>query len=554
MYKIISNIYIIIAAIMMVACLGSCTDGFEEMNNPNFQPSTNKIKKPEKIEGDPGDYIYNFTYQGVIDNHQRTTNLYHDLYAHYFANNKFEASNHYLYRDDWMKFRWEQFYTNRFQEFKEINKICVQDTVKIFKNAYNIAWINFYFLSSLMTDTYGPIPFTSVIENMTKELETGKEDKNPNMFFDSQEKIYDKLFKGLDKTQKNLDLSANSDIYKYDERENVYNGDVLKWKKFANSLRLRLAMRIVNIDPIRAKQEGEKAIAAGIMDSNNDTYALHYSWGNGGHENDYALVGFLWGDVVMSKDLENMYKQQSANLDPRCPKCWFKNLTPFGDVQKGIECPLPFAGYVGNWNGAENVQHHDDKYSYLKSLMGERNTNFWFDYNRPMEAFNYAEVCFLMAEASLRGWAGASETPKEYYLKGIRASMDYFEIPKAVADKYINELKNDPFDSGDKEAILEQIINQKWLANFPNGAEGWADFRRTDYPALTPIISNRSSDVPQGKFIKRINYPVSVHDLNEDNVPDKYKYATDSKGSRLWWDVEDTQITKTERNKPNNFR
>lgn len=556
----LNSIKALLSAVLVVLALNGCTDGWEDMNKPNFQPKEGEVEQPEDPEdpeepeepkpivGDPGDYIYEFTYNGVIDNHQRTTNLYHDLYAHYFANNKFEASNHYLYRDDWMKFRWEHFYTDRFQEFKNIIKICKQDTDKHFRNAYHIAWINYYFLVSLMTDTYGPIPCTSVIDNMEYEIANDVIVDDPNIYYDTQEQVYDRLFKRLAVHQDSL-LVAGEETYTYGERDNIFGGDALQWKRFANSLRLRLAMRISNIDPIRAQQEAQAAIAAGVMESNDDTYAVHYNWPNG-HENDYALVGFLWGDVVMSKDLEVMYKTQSTNLDPRCSKCWYKNMTPHASVLSFEESQR--GDYVGNYNGAENVQHGDHKYSYLKSRMGERNNDYWFDYNRPMECLNYAEVCFLLAEANLRGWAGASSSAETYYKDGIRASMDYFTISTTEADAYINGLKTDPFSSGDKEAMLEQIINQKWLANFPNGAEGWADFRRTDYPALTQIVSNRSSDVEQGKFIKRINYPVSEHDLNSDNI--YYPYADDSKGLKLWWDVMDTQSGSNTRNTPNNFR
>ncbi len=532
----------------------SCTDGFEEMNKPNFQPKEGVTiidggDEPIVIEGDPGDFIYDFTYEGIVDNHQRTTNLFHDLYAHYFANNKFEASNHYLYRDDWMKFRWEQFYTNRFQQFKNINKICLQDKNTYFRNAYHIAWINYYLLTSLMTDTYGPIPCTSVIENMEYELTNDTVINDPDIYYDTQEQVYDRMFRRLTVHHDSIVLASEKEMYQYDQKENIYAGDPVKWKRFANSLRLRLAMRIVNIDPVRARVEAEAAIAAGVMQSNDDTYAVNYNWPNG-HENDYTLVGFLYGDVVMSKDLENMYKQQSNVLDPRCPKCWYKNLSPHSDILQFMEAP--FGDYVGNENGAENVVHHDSRFSYLKCKMGERDDNYWYDYNRPMEVLNYAEVCFLLAEASLRGYAGTSKTPKEYYLDGIRASMDYYNVPRLDTEYYISGLLNDPFEGSDNEAILEQIINQKWLANFPNGSEGWADFRRTDYPTLSQIVSNRSSDVEQGKFIKRINYPVSEHDLNSDNV--YYEYGSDNKGLKLWWDVMDTHSGPYTRNQPNNFR
>lgn len=135
--------------------------------------------------------------------------------------------------------------------------------------------------------------------------------------------------------------------------------------------------------------------------------------------------------------------------------------------------------------------------------------------------------------------------------------MDYYQIDKTEAQSYINGLKvwNDGvFSSGDKERILEAIITQKWLAVFPNGNEGWAEFRRTDYPVLANQLTNMSGgDVPDGKNIKRIFYPNSENSNKAfTSNPDLLKI--NSQGKRLWWDVEDTNDNSGKRIKPNNFR
>ena len=500
-----------------------------------------------------------------------------------------------------MKTRWEEFYINRYQEFKSIIGICQQDSKNHFNNSYNIAWINFYYLASMMTDTYGPIPFSNIIERMKAEiyinkikgdilklsksiLEKEKElesslnkkeivhliDSLSNrivtqkrfqkrvesalvdfaVIYDTQEEVYKNILSGLKKHQANLNLAPDKGTNKLKSTDNIYGGDVLKWKKFANSLRLRLAMRIVNINPKLAKQEAEAAISEGLLETNDDTYAVHYYNGSGGHENDYALVGFIYGDVVLSKDLENMYRNQSdMGLDPRCTKCWFKNLTSHSNVLNSNENPI--GDYVGKESGSPDTHHHDDRYSYLKSKKLIMDDNFWFDYNRQFECLNYAEVKFLLAEASLRGW-NTSKSVKDYYEDGIKASMDYYKVPTGMINYYIKMLKNNPFSGSNKELILEQIINQKWLANFPNGCEGWADFRRTDYPKLSNLVLNKSNDVPQGKFIKRIMYPVSEHDLNKEHV--YYKLINDKQGLKVWWDIQDTNDDSGNRSNINNFR
>lgn len=159
----------------------------------------------------------------------------------------------------------------------------------------------------------------------------------------------------------------------------------------------------------------------------------------------------------------------------------------------------------------------------------------------------------------MRGWTGTELTQdaESYFRDGVQASMDYYEIDKTQAQSYINGLKvlNDgTFNSGDKEKILEAIITQKWMAVFPNGNEGWADFRRTDYPAIVNQLTNFSGgDVPEGKMIKRLLYPNSEASNKYFNENEKLR-AVNKQGTRLWWDVADTNDDSGARQRPNNFR
>lgn len=168
----------------------------------------------------------------------------------------------------------------------------------------------------------------------------------------------------------------------------------------------------------------------------------------------------------------------------------------------------------------------------------------------------YSESLFLKAEAALRGWAGLPKTDaKKYYEEGIRASMNYYEIDadaegQQKIDNYINHLAGmKAFTSGSDEEQLEQIITQKWLAVYPNGNEGWAEVRRTDYPRylLLPRYGNNSNgEVENTKLIKRISYPNS-----ESRNPLKPDYT---QGTRVWWDVADTMDDSGKWHTPNNFR
>ena len=180
--------------------------------------------------------------------------------------------------------------------------------------------------------------------------------------------------------------------------------------------------------------------------------------------------------------------------------------------------------------------------------------DYWWSYKQESVWLGYAECNFLLAEAALREWSGTTRTVKEYFEEGITQSMAYYLINPNAITNYINKLKiyengGDPFATGTREQQLEQIITQKWLAMFPNGAEGWAEFKRTDYPRLHNVAKNVSSDVENGYFIKRIQYPVSEHDKNFNNIPEN-----DRQDKKLWWDVANTNATPFTRGQPNNFR
>jgi len=513
--------------------LSGCTDDFDKINTPKY---TNEYKVADG--GDPNLLFPTFIYGGAYDDYQRTTNLYHDIYAHYMAHNKpaFSGSSpNYVYNDGWMSRRWEHYYLDRVKEFRKLNLIFESDPQK-YETAKHISFINMAFLAHMMVDTYGDIPYSTIFK--------GGSDAMDVLEYDNQVDIYYDLFEKLKFAAENI-KPVSGEMYDVADKDNYYNGDAEKWRKFANSLRLRLAIRIANYNPAKAKLEGEAAIAAGIMSSNDDICAVTplYAFTGQGNENIQMLVGYEWADACMTKDLEEAYKNWSKDLDPRCSILWYKN-SPRKSLNNYEELDDPKAGfgnYIGRYVGSTDVDQSSENCSLIKSKRDIRDPEFWFDKSREVVWMSYSECQFLLAEAALRGWAGASNSVQKYYEDGIRANMEYYELSSAQIATYINQLTiykdgANPFNGGDKEQALEQIINQKWLAVFPNGNEGWAIFRRTDYPRLHDNKNNMGVLVEAGKFIKRVRYPVSEQDYNQENIPE----ALRGYGDRM-------DITKTER-------
>lgn len=528
----------------------------------------------------------NFLYQGYYNDYQITTNLSHDIYAGYVANNQPKHSlktPDYSYGDGWSGQRWAHFYNERSSEYRTLLRAYkFNDNPGKYKNMFYITRIYYVFLALANTDTYGAMPF--------REYAQARIPETNNVKYDTQEEVYDAMFRMLEQAVDSINPNDASQ-YKIDSDDICYFGDVNKWLRFANTLRLRMALRISNVAPERAKQEAENALnnQYGLMQSNADNmqtvpkYAPIEMGGNdsGGDENALAMCSVAYGgESVMSWDLEQFYRNLSTGggkyqiktgrtgyeektIDPRCLVCWYRAKMTSTSIAAGEESLRE--DFVGCKRGAQapdidmGVLNYSITRTEPKPASKNLNKDYWFNYSRPTVWLGYSESLFLKGEAALRGWTGQDLTmdAEGYFRAGVQASMDYYEIDSSAAQSYIEGLKvlNDgTFASGDKEKILEAIITQKWMAVFPNGNEGWADFRRTDYPALANQLTNVSGgDVPEGKMIKRLLYPNSESSNKYFNEHSELQ-AANTQGTRLWWDVADTNDANGNRQQPNNFR
>jgi hypothetical protein len=570
---------------LLLMLLVSCTDGFDTINTPLFPSddrkdtegygegiylgdsiSTEELAKLQANISTIGNEFRKFSYEGVYNDYQITTNLTHDIYAGYFANMNpswiMDAPT-YMYHAGWSDTRWDHFYLRRTTEYGTLARTLwfvghdFEKGTGPYLNAFYITRIYYAFLISMLTDTYGDIPLTN------KQLQGLSDPQSPA--FRTQKEVYDVVFELLDDALKNI-KPGQAEAFRFGNDDRCYGGDTDKWIRFANTLRLRLALRLSNADPEKAKKEGEAALAhsGGLMKSSEDNMKTIPKFApvelggenSGGDENIHALCSYKWNDAGMNRDLEIAYKSLSDSLDPRCKICWYRPLEEKSTENDPIESNRDF---LGSLSGDFDIQKPTYKHSLLRSYAKNGKTlrdDAWFGYGRESVWLSYAESRFLLAEASLRGWNGAlSNTPLNYFLEGISASMQYYRISYLEEQMYIAGLKvlkdpgTNPFITNDKEGMLEQIITQKWLSVFPNGNEGWAEFRRTDYPSFIalPLINSSGGDVAEGKFIKRIAYPANAIDTN----PNAKHVPT---GVRVWWDVADTNNGSGKRQQPDNFK
>ncbi|MBI9064373.1 MAG: SusD/RagB family nutrient-binding outer membrane lipoprotein [Marinilabiliaceae bacterium] len=516
------NNIIILFLVMFVFSFSSCTDDFEEMNtNPSaIVVNTNPALYMSEL------FFRGYTYGDL----QTSTNLHHDLYSQYLSNvqSGFNTTPFYIANDSWLSNRWLRYYTIYYKLHLKI--LETEELSDVNSNAANYSRIYFAWMSANMTDTYGDMPFltASIGEN--------------NQKFDKQETIFSEIFNLLTEAEANLVVRDDKfnpgdyDIIYGDEGDEAPN----YWKRFANSLRLRYAMKMVNASPAKARTEAEAAMAKALIldNSQNALLSTDYEragWGSYGNQR-WMIEN--WGrgaHFVMSKSMEKYFQTEATIADPR-QSILFYNV----ENNPGV--------WTGKRNGENSFPSVADNYSTLSTD--------YFTSDKRYELFEAAETYFLLAEAKLRGWnLGENDaTVQELYEKGIRASMEFVGVSTDDANAYVAALNGlDVFAGTDREAILEKIINQKWVALFPSGPDGWAEFRRTDYPALYNIVDPDETYVKKNLFIKRCKYPNNEYDANGANMP--YESVTAERlDDKVWWDVEDTNNADGTRKQPNNFR
>jgi len=378
-----------------------------------------------------------------------------------------------------------------------------------------------------VADAYGPIPYT------------GFGSGTSGGDYDALDLVYNQFFKELDEAIDVLTAYAIANpssqiLRKYDY---VYSGDPVKWIRFANTLRLRLAMRVVYANPTLARQQAEKSVTNvfGVISDLGDRASLKHS-GDLVYMHPLFEIAYNFneGEARMTASMDaylNGYK------DPRI-SAYFKPAALDGlyhGVRLGIT-PASWANYTGNKISNLNVDNSSTEIVWM----------------------TVAESYFLRAEGALRGWQMGGDA-KTFYEQGITMSFSENKVQGAVA--YIANSTDKPAaftdnvgssnaaapsdvtiaweDGASDERKLEKIITQKWIAMYPDGPEGWAEFRRTGYPRLLPVVVNNSNGtINTALQVRRIPYPQAEYNNNASGVKSGIAKlgGPDNGGTKLWWD------------------
>jgi hypothetical protein len=337
---------------------------------------------------------------------------------------------------------------------------------------------------SVITDNMGDLPYNDALRGDTVLHPT----------YDTQQMIYDSLFATLALARTEYDVSRPLDFATGDL---LYGGDMAKWKKFNNSLRLRLAIHLSNVDATKGASEAAAAVAGGVFTSNLDNATLLYLAGSPNQNPIYTDVH------VGNRD------------DYGLSRTFVDTLNSFSDPRLPVYAQIPPAGtpYRGLANGLLDGEKIDtlDALKYI-SRFGAR----WRETpDAPMDLLTYSEVLFLQAEAAERGWIpGGTAAAATFYTNAITASMRQFGILDSVTNVYLAQPKVAYDAAGATTAgHLQQIAFQKWLSMYMQGAEAWTEYRRTLIPHLVAGCHAVLAYIPE-----RLPYDDQETVLNQANV------------------------------------
>lgn len=517
---------------ILLLITASCTANFREYNT-----DLSGVTDDDLLIDDNGYGIrLGIIQQGIYFNYdygkgknwpfQLTQNLSADMFSGYMHDCKpmlgGSHNSDYNMQDGWNSAMWTQTYSYIFPQIYQSENA----TRNVHPALFGITKILKVETMHRVTDYYGPIIYKN-FANPTN-----------NYHPDTQQEVYYEFFNELDSA-----VVALTDYIKKKPESNSFarfdillDGKYTSWIKFANSLRMRLAMRIASIAPDKARSEFRKGLnnEYGVFETENEGAAVSTK---SGYTNPLGELNLVWNETYMSAPMESILKGYN---DPRL-EVYFQRCTD--------------AKYKGTYRGIrQGTCFSHTSYAGLSKLTVSQSTD------APL--MTASEVWFLRAEAALRGWTSEDgEKEEECYRNGVMASFhrhgissldEYLSCDNMAADfidTYDEEnniaarCKVSPkWDAGDdKEVKLEKIITQKWIAMFPEGCEAWAEQRRTGYPRLFPVRFNnsRNGSIDTEIMVRRLNFPGALQTENREQYLALIEAlgGDDHGGTRLWWDT-----------------
>jgi hypothetical protein len=488
------KIRIVALASLMAVALGSpsCTKDFEEMNT---DPNRSIAATPEAL-------LAPSLHSLVANNLDRALRVSNELMQVHVTTVNSREFHRYNIRPSESDFMWRNWYL-QLTNIRDMYQSAASTQQPSYKTYMGISLILDAWVSSLITDMFGDVPYS--------ESNKGKEGIiQPK--FDKQQDIYADLFLKLEEANALLtpaSASVTGDLPSTaSSLDPLYGGSALAWRKFGNSLYLRLLLRV------SGKMEANAAAKIkDIVETSKTKYPIMES------NAESAVLRFTPTPPITSEFFN--YREFDFNGDKGYTEFFINNLNAWSDPRRDKWATQVGGNYIGMPSGYEQGQTPDRQSYPKKELM-----------NEPLlgNILNYPELQFILAEAALKGYISGS--PKTYYDKGVENAITFWGL--ALPDGHLakEEVKWTDTDTFDQK--MEAILLQKYYTLFFTDFQSWYEFRRTGHPVLPkgPGLLNN------GEMPSRFRYPISVQALNTAN----YDAAVASLGgpddinTKVWWD------------------
>ena len=484
----------------------SCTNDFEEINTNEFIFNE---ASPEAL------------FTGVVKNtldlvggtmNDQMFNTYASFYG-----GKGGQFNRYFYTEQALDQFWKRFYVNILKNNQDIIDSYSSDSN--YSNRVTIAKIWKSYVYSILVSTFGPVPYQEALQGKNAAA------------YNSEELIYTDILAELKSAFENLDISGDTLA-----QDPIFNGDLTKWKKFANSLRLKIALRISEGFPALAEQHGSDAMAneGSLISSNDENASMKWGLEQENWSFNYSRYVFVEAndDVVPFMNLHFLLNLKTYK-DPRL----FKLVEPSNDPititdvvfrsgstteQITVEYELPYFGRpLGGNAGVEGwgLNQNDNILNGLANRRFSRpKLDLFMAQDMGYNVITYSEINFIKAEAQLKGWGG-SKSAEQYYYDGIEASFQQYGAIGVTEYKNRDGIQWGTTSVGDRGLFglvtsgisndpLDKITRQRWLASYNQGHDIWCMQKRTRaLPLIDQFAPDGATGLDYAPLPERMVYP-----------------------------------------------
>ncbi|MEQ9439672.1 MAG: SusD/RagB family nutrient-binding outer membrane lipoprotein [Cyclobacteriaceae bacterium] len=519
-------------AMILLVLAGACTEGFEEINlDPN---------NPTEV---PTSYLFTQAERGL----QEILNTSGLLYAQMWAETQYTNTSRY----ETENLDFSQYYRGTeptdgttgmggLYDLQEIIRLnSDEETMEAVSvsgsnaNQIAVARILKAWTYHQLTDIWGDIPYSQALQ--------GRGNFSPQ--YDMQSDIYPGLISELDEAVAQINTAEPGVV-----GDVIYGGNMEKWQLFAQSLKLRIGMRMSKVAPDQAQAAITSALAAGVFTSNDDN-AMFQNLSDAANDNQYYQHFLTRTDYAISDVMGEFMNNQN---DPRLPIYASPTGAALAAFATDASAELDINGMPYGVSSDVAGSITNATISFPGATVRSATS--------PSLMMTYPEVLFIQAEAAAMGWTGGDA--QGLYEQAIMASMDFWNAQSAaISYDAIYSADIGQAVSGAKEALeaeitdaevtaymaqagvaynpataMQQIAEQKWLALYMQGLQAWSEWRRTGYPELTPApdaVENR--EIPRRRGYDQIEF-----DLNKTNYDEAVSRLDNGNtmASRMWWDVQ----------------